>query len=65
MKSKDKKVFEVSDGNAYCWAEQKSSVMLKAVTKYGDPVELSKKEAIELAHALLEAAAVIDLDDRD
>lgn len=49
-------VFSVSSGDAYCWAEQKSSVMLKAVTKSGDPVELTKEEAVALAQALLKSA---------
>jgi len=55
MKEK-KEVFSVSDGDAYFWVEQESSVMLKAVTGFGDPVELSKEEAIALANALLKAA---------
>jgi len=29
--------------------------MLKAVTKHGDPVELTKQEAVDLAGALLKA----------
>jgi hypothetical protein len=60
MKDQDPEVFSVSDGDAYCWLEQESSVMLKAITKHGDPVELTKKEAIDLAHALLKAAERID-----
>ena len=59
MKEKNE-VFSVSDGDTYCWTEQESSVMLKAATKFGDPVELSKKEAIELANAMLKAANQID-----
>lgn len=59
MDAKKEEVFSISSGEAYCWPEQESSVMLKAVTKYGDPVELSKEEAIELAGALLKAANVI------
>jgi hypothetical protein len=55
----NKDVFSVSDGDAYCWAERESSVMLKAVTKSGDPVELTKDEAIELATALLKASKQI------
>ena len=54
-----KEVFSVSNGEAYCWAEQQSSVMLKAVTTFGDPVELTKEEAIELANALLRASEQI------
>ncbi len=56
MKEQEPEVFSVSDGDASCWLEQQSSVMLKAVTRQGDPVELDKSEAIELAHALLRAA---------
>ena len=56
MKEQEAQAFKISDGDAYCWLEQQSSVMLKAVTKQGDPVELTKSEAIELAHALLRAA---------
>lgn len=59
MNSKQEDVFRVSGGDAYCWAEQGASVMLKAVTKSGDPVELSPAEAIELAHALLKAAKAV------
>ena len=52
-------VFSVCDGDAYCWAEQNSSVMLKAVTMSGDPVELTKEEAVALANALLKAVEQI------
>jgi hypothetical protein len=54
--SKNKQVFSVANGEACCWAEQESSVMLKAVASFGDPVELSKEEAIAFARALLKAA---------
>jgi hypothetical protein len=60
MENQKPEVFSVSDGDAYCWAEQESSVMLKAITKHGDPVELTKEEAVGLAHALLKAAEKID-----
>jgi len=36
-----------------CWLEYDSSVMLKAVTKSGDPVELTADEARAIAAALL------------
>ena len=42
--------------DVYCWAEQDSSVMLKAVTKFGDPVELTADEARAVAAALLRLA---------
>ncbi|MBL7685900.1 MAG: hypothetical protein JNK65_07710 [Deltaproteobacteria bacterium] len=35
------------------WIEQESSIHLKAVTKEGDPIELSAVEAEELASVLL------------
>ena len=60
MKDHKAEVFTASDGDACCWLEQGSSVMLKAVTKHGDPVELTKQEAVALAHALLTAAEKID-----
>ena len=42
--------------DVYCWAEQRSSVMLKAVTKFGDPVELTADEARTVAAVLLRLA---------
>jgi hypothetical protein len=60
MIEKKEGVCSVSDGDAYCWAEHESSVMLKAVTKFGDPVELTAAEATELAHALLKAAKAVE-----
>jgi hypothetical protein len=52
--------FTLPDDDVSCWLEQESSVMLKAVTKHGDPVELTREEAVGLAHALLKAAEKID-----
>jgi hypothetical protein len=42
--------------DVYCWLEQDSSIMLKAVTQYGDPVELTADEARDIAAALLALA---------
>ncbi len=42
--------------DVYCWLEQDSSVMLKAVTQFGDPVELTADDARAIASALLEFA---------
>ena len=63
MQNQKKEVFSLLDGDAYCWVEQESSVMPKAVTKPGDPVELSKKEPGEPANALLKAAKEIARDE--
>lgn len=49
------------EGEVYLWAEQQSSIMLKAATKFNDPVELTADDAKSLAKLLMEAAA--DLDD--
>jgi hypothetical protein len=42
--------------DVYCWLEQESSIMLKAATKFGDPVELTAVEARSIASALLALA---------
>jgi hypothetical protein len=42
--------------DVYCWLEQESSIMLKAVTKFGDPVELTADDARAIASALLALA---------
>lgn len=46
-----------------CWLEQESSVMLKAVTKHGDPVELTADEARAVASALLALAERLEASD--
>jgi hypothetical protein len=51
----EKGVYHVDE--AYLWLEQGSSVMLKAVTEHGDPLELTAADARELAGALLQLAA--------
>ncbi len=42
--------------DVYCWLEQESSIMLKAVTSFGDPVELTADDARAIAAALLTLA---------
>jgi hypothetical protein len=39
-----------------CWLEHDRSIMLKAVTGFGDPVELTADEARDIAAALLALA---------
>jgi hypothetical protein len=51
-KAVDPELVQPSD-DVYCWLEQDSSIMLKAVTRYGDPVELTAGEARDIAAALL------------
>ena len=56
----DPEIQRFSDGEAYFWIEQESSIMLKAITLHGDPVELTADEVRSLAKALLQAADAID-----
>ncbi len=42
--------------DVYCWLEHESSIMLKAVTRFADPVELSADEARAIAAALVALA---------
>ena len=53
------RLVELSE-EVYLWIEQDTSIHLKAVTKYGDPVELSAEEARELAKVLEELARKLD-----
>ena len=50
---------EVSDGEVRLWIEQES-LHLRAADSHGDPVELTKEEAIKLAEALVDFAAKVD-----
>jgi hypothetical protein len=38
--------------DVYMWVEQGTSIMLKAVTCFGDPVELGEDEVIDIIAAL-------------
>jgi hypothetical protein len=56
-------VHQFANGDVYFWLEQESSIMLKAVTSYGDPVELGAEQVREIAEALLLVAKQLeDLD---
>jgi hypothetical protein len=35
-----------------CWLEHDRSIMLKAVTRFGDPVELTAEDALNIAASL-------------
>jgi hypothetical protein len=52
--------WESPDGEVRCWVDAGASLMLKAVTKEGDPVELGPHELRALVHHLTRALAVID-----
>lgn len=51
---------ELSNGEIRLWVAQGTSIHLKAVTVFGDPVELSYDEATELAQALLNQAMLLE-----
>jgi hypothetical protein len=60
MDEKNTCVVKFSDGEVYLWVEAESSVMLKAITKSGDPAELEAEEARELGETLIKMAAQIE-----
>jgi hypothetical protein len=59
MNNKDNKLVEFAQGEVYLWVEADSSVMLKAISKGGDPVELGPEEARELGETLIKMATEI------
>jgi hypothetical protein len=59
MSEENSTVIKFSQGEIHLWLEQESSIMIKAVTKSGDPVELECEEARELGEALMKMAAKI------
>jgi hypothetical protein len=54
MKPDNTKIVTFSQGEVSLWPEQGSSIMIKAITKSGDPVELEPEEARKLAEILME-----------
>lgn len=44
--------FESSDGDVRVWIEQGSTIHIKAISEYNDPVELTAEQALELAQVL-------------
>ena len=53
----------LSHGEVRAWIEQGTSVHLRAVTREGDPVELSVNEVKRLAAALTALAARLERDE--
>lgn len=54
----DKGVYHVDE--AYAWLEYESSIMLKAVSRAGDPLELTAHDARELSEILIKLADDLD-----
>jgi hypothetical protein len=53
-----KNYYSLSDGEVEMWIEQEA-IHLKAADKLGDPVELTKRQALDLADNLKQFAAKI------
>lgn len=48
-------ILEPTD-DVYGWVEDGTSIMFKAVTKFGDPIEICAREARDIAVALIKLA---------
>jgi hypothetical protein len=51
MKSEEE-VVKLSNGDIVIWTDEDSSLHIKCVTKFGDPVELNSEEVNELCEIL-------------
>ena len=60
MPSSNDEVISLCDGQVSVWVESGSSIHLKCITKYGDPVELNAEEARELCDVLRAAVKQIE-----
>lgn len=65
MKNKSIKTLEGWEGEVSLWVEQESSIMLKAISKAGDPVELTSNEARNLIKLLTEATEKLEQEDNE
>lgn len=52
----DEEVITLSNGNIVMWIDGESSLHLKSITKFGDPVELNLEEVNELCEVLKKLA---------
>jgi hypothetical protein len=53
-------ILVLSHGEIRAWIEQEQSIRLKAVTRHGDPVELSWDELTDLIEGLQRLKAELD-----
>ena len=56
MNFDSEKVYEFSGGDVALWVEQDSSVQIKAVNSFSDPVELTELDARKLGELLIKMA---------
>jgi hypothetical protein len=61
MNTKSHKTLKGWENEVYLWLEQDSSIMVKAASRFGDPVELTSNDARNFAKLLNEAADKLDL----
>jgi len=65
MKMKESiKRYTSVDGCINVWIEQDSSIQLKSISKFGDPVEMTAEEVRLLAENLMRLADMLDEIDR-
>lgn len=62
MSERKPEVIELAGGEVYLWLESGGAIHLKAVSAYGDPVDLNADEAREIANALVKLADAYDKD---
>lgn len=56
MMKAEEEIFKLSNGDIVIWTEMDSSLHIKCITKFGDPVELNSEEVNELCKILLALA---------
>ena len=60
MDSNDNEIIELSNGEIVMWTDNKSSLHIKCISKFGDPVELNAEEILELCDILQKCAKRIE-----
>ena len=48
----DETVYRLSDGDISLWVDNETTVHIKSITKFGDPVELTDEEVNDLIEIL-------------
>jgi len=60
MEQNRQNAVSISHGEVELWVTDDLTIHLKAVTRFGDPVELGSEEAKSLAEALLRFAGMVE-----
>ncbi|HMA95104.1 MAG TPA: hypothetical protein VKP30_20575 [Polyangiaceae bacterium] len=56
----DNVIVRLSDGEIALWSDQNRAIHIKAVSAFGDPVEMTAEEAKELAAELLRLVTMVE-----